>query len=558
MRVRTWAAVSAGTVLASLIAAVPAQADQTAQTTRGAPAEQTREATRIDQKALSWGPCEDLDPVADEALECATLTVPLARTFDDSRDQANDLNGTVELALSRVPAADEARHTLLVNPGGPGGAGRIWASHTHWRMPEELREIYDVVSFDPRGVGASTPSITCDPGFFTPVRSDTVPADPASEAALRADAEDYTRACADNTGPLLDHIRTEDSAHDMDAIRAALGLDRIDYLGYSYGSYLGTVYSALYPERVRSLILDSVVNPDNPWYESNLVQSRVIDRAAGNFFDWVARHDDTYGLGATGADAAEVYYTLRKDLAEEPVQDAVGPTELESAVIVVAYSSASWPSVAGALSAQVNDADSAPLLALHEAYGEDAESDRGYGGYLAVQCTDSHWPKTWATWRADAEKAHRDAPFMAWHNTWYNAPCATWKAESDDWFQVGDGPDEHPAYDGDTLLVHATDDGATPFEGALALRNRLPGSVLVAEEDGRTHGVAFTGNTCVDEVATAYLRDGELPPRDDGDGPDLTCRPRPEPQPRTGQSSPGTMVERIGPVVPGHPREQRE
>lgn len=524
MRTRTRAVVSALAALASLVAAAPAQAGH------------ADGGARALHAGLDWKPCEDIDPVAAEDLECATLTVPLDRGLGGG--QRGD---TVELALSRVPATGEARHTLLVNPGGPGSAGREWASYTHWRLPEELREIYDVVAFDPRGVGASTPSITCDPGHFEPVRPDTVPADEEAEAVLRAGAVDYAQACADNTGPLLEHARTEDTAHDMDAIREALDRERIDYLGYSYGSYLGTVYSALYPDRVRALVLDSVVDPDKPWYESNLAQSRALDRAANHFFEWTARHDDVYGLGATGEEVADAYYALRERLAAEPIEDTVGPTELESAVLVVAYSGSYWPSVASALSSRVNDAEDAPLLTLFEAYGENADSDRGYGGYLAVQCTDAHWPGRWGTWRADAEELHREAPFMAWNNTWYNAPCARWGAESGDWFQVGDGPGEHPAYEGGALLVHATEDGATPVEGAFALRERLPGASLVTEEGGNTHGVAFTGNTCVDEAVTAYLRDGELPDRVGGRGPDHACQGRPDPRPRTGQNAPETM-----------------
>ncbi|WP_017584975.1 alpha/beta fold hydrolase [Nocardiopsis ganjiahuensis] len=532
-----WATVSAGVLLASLVA-VP--------TAHAAPAEgAAAPTTRIDQKAIDWQPCEDLEPVGDAELECATITVPMARTTDGER--VGDLAETVEIALSRVRATGTAEHTVLVNPGGPGSAGRMWAAHTHNRMPEELRETYDVVAFDPRGMGASTPAVTCDPDFFTPVRKDTVPADAAEEQALRLDAEAYAAACAEEAGPLLDHMRTEDTAHDMDAIRVALDLDRVDYLGYSYGSYLGTVYASLYPDSVRAVVLDSVVNPDNPWYESNLVQSRSLDRAAQNFFDWVARHDDTYGLGTDGETVADAYYALRAELRENPLDDTVGPTELEGAVIVVAYSGNTWPSAAGALAARINDGDPAPLLALHEAYGDDADSDPGYGGYLAVQCTDTEWPRNWRTWHADAEETHEDAPFMGWHNMWYNAPCASWEGESDPWFQVGDGPYEHPAYDGDVLIVHATGDGATPVEGSYALRDRLPGSSLVIEDGGLTHGVALTGNTCVDEAVVAYLREGTLPERG-AEGPDLTCDARPEPQPRTVQSAPHAPVDRLGPI----------
>ncbi|WP_073378507.1 alpha/beta fold hydrolase [Nocardiopsis flavescens] len=496
-------------------------------------------ATRIDQKALRWGPCEDLEPVGDETLECAALTVPLEHGAPGGGE-------TVEIALSRVPATGTAEHTLLVNPGGPGSAGRRWASHTHRRMSPELREVYDVVAFDPRGVGASTPRVTCDPSHFTAPRPDGVPADAAAEEALHADAEAYARSCAENTGPLLDHMRTEDLAHDMDAIRVGLDLEEIDYLGYSYGSYLGTVYSALYPDRVRALVLDSVVDPDNPWYESNLRQSLALDRSARGFFGWVARHDDAYGLGADPDTVEKAYYALRSELAEDPAGGVVGPTELESSVIVVAYSGASWPTVAAALSDRITRGDSAALRSLHESYGEmpDAATDTGYGAYLAVQCTDAPWPADRETWHEDAEDVHDSAPFMGWHNIWYNAPCATWGADADAWFQVGDGPYRHPAYRGGALIVHATGDGATPVEGSYALRERLTGASLVIEEGGLTHGVALTGNVCVDEIARDYLLEGTLPERADGTGPDAVCQARPEPSPRTAQSEP--LVDRPG------------
>lgn len=542
MGVRGPAALSAGVMLVSLWAA-PAQAEGAA------------EALRTDQGTLEWLPCEDIDPVGDEALECATLTVPMAHTPGGDGDRA--LGDTVRIALSRVRATDRAEHTLLVNPGGPGSPGRLWASRTHARMPPELREVYDVVAFDPRGTGASTPSISCDPGHFAPVRPDTVPAGEEAEAALRARAEKHAAACAENTGPLLEHVRTEDTARDMDAVRAALGLERIDYLGYSYGSYLGTVYSALHPGRVRALVLDSAVDPDTPWYESNLRQSRALDRAARSFFAWTARHDGTYGLGATEEEVAKAYQDLRAELASEPIGSTVGPTELEGVAIVTAYSGQAWLSVADALSAWITRGDPAPLLALHEAYGEqpDTGTDNAYGGYLAVQCTDAPWPGDWGRWRADAEAVHDRAPFMGWHNIWYNAPCAFWQAQAGPWFQVGDGAGEHRAHTGDALIVHATGDGATPVEGALALRERLPGSVLVVEEGGRSHGVSLTGNTCVDAVVSAYLLEGRLPVRRGGEGADLSCEARPEPRPTDSQDAPGRMAENFGPLGAEHPEK---
>ncbi|OLT28126.1 peptidase [Nocardiopsis sp. CNR-923] len=542
MRRRIRATVTAGALLASLVGVpVPALADT------------ARPATRVDRTGLDWGPCKDLEPSGDEVLECATLTVPLVRTAGGDRVPGAD--ETVELALSRVRATGTTRHTLIVNPGGPGSGARRWASMTHGRMPEELREVYDVVAFDPRGVGASTPAITCDPDYFTPVRPDTVPADGGEEAVLRADARAYARACAENTGRLLSHTRTEDTAHDMDAVRRALGEERIDYLGYSYGSYLGTVYSSLYPDRVRSLVLDSVVNPDNPWYESNHVQSRALQRAAQHFFDWAARHHATYRLGRTGDEVAEAYYRLRSELRADPIEATVGPTELETAVLVVAYAESTWPGVARALSAWINDGDDTGLLTLHRTYGDHADSDRSYGGYLAVQCTDAHWPTDWSAWRTDARMAHEEAPFVGWHNAWYNAPCLDWGADSGNWYQVGDAPHEHRAFDGPALIVHASGDGATPVEGAHTLRDRLPGSVLVMEEGGHTHGVAFTGNMCVDEIVAAYLLHGSLPVRR-ASGPDVACESRAEPRPSSRREDLRAATEGVAAIIADLPGER--
>ncbi|MGI5118589.1 alpha/beta hydrolase [Marinactinospora thermotolerans] len=476
---------------------------------------------------LDWGACADLDPRGDETLECATLTVPMdhdgARSPRAGRPQEEPV---VRLALSRVPARGERQGVLVVNPGGPGSPGRAWASITALGLPDDLRDSYDVVGFDPRGTGASTPSVTCDPTYFDPVRPDTVPGDELDETELLDRAGGYAKACGEANGELLEHMRTVDNAHDLEAVRAALGTERIDYLGYSYGSYLGATYATLYPDRVRRLVLDSIVNPDLPWYESNHRQSLALDAAARNFFDWVARNDATYRLGTTGEEVAERYYGLRESLAAEPLEGVLGPTELEGTFIIVAYNSAYWPRLAKALADHVVGTDSAALLAAHERYGESAQDDPGYAVYLATECTDAPWPRSWPIWRADARAVHAQAPFQGWGNTWYNAPCMTWPVEGGEWFQV-DGSRVEGA-----LLVQATDDGPTPLAGAHAMRRRFPEGRLVVEEGGVSHGVSFNGNDCVDDVVTAYLREGVLPAAGGGGGgADLTCAALPQPDP---------------------------
>ncbi|GLU46493.1 alpha/beta hydrolase [Nocardiopsis ansamitocini] len=491
-------AVTVGTLLAAGLAAGPAVA----------------------QEKLEWAVCADLEPRGDIQPECSSLAVPMQRGGSGATE-------TVTLALSRVPARAERAGTLVVNPGGPGSPGRDWAAIVAQGLPDDLRESYDVVSFDPRGVGASTPAVQCDPRYFEAARPSSVPADASAEKTLLNRVAVYAEACRERNGALLSHIRTVDSAHDIESIRTALGVERIDYLGYSYGTYLGGVYATLYPDSVRRIVLDSVVNPDNPWYGSNLLQSRSLDAAARNFFGWIARYDADYRLGTTGQQVAERYYSARDDLAAQPLDGIVGATEFENIFLPATYASTYWPSLAQTLSAYVRGADAKPLLSMHEKLGEDADSDPSHGAYLATQCSDARWPRDWATWRTDARRLHDEAPFMAWNNTWYNGPCMFWPVKGGPWFQV-DGRSVASA-----LIVQATEDGPTPVAGAYAMHARFPSSRLIIEQGGVTHGVSFGDNACVDLAVAAYLREGTLPAAGGGsNGADLTCAPPPQPQPR--------------------------
>ncbi|CAM4120250.1 alpha/beta fold hydrolase [Nocardiopsis rhodophaea] len=513
---RRFAVAGAGLVLASTTVSVTHPADGHAAT-----ADAAAEAPARHYAPLRWGKCADLETPRNIEMECARLVVPLDH-------DAEARNAAVEIALSRVPARGQATEALLVNPGGPGSSGRFLAADIARSLPDDLRNAYDVIGFDPRGTGASTPALTCDPDFFAPPRPDTVPATDEDEDLLVKRAKAYAEACDTAGGALLAHMRTTDSAHDIDAIRAALGRDRIDYFGYSYGTYLGAVYATLYPDRVRRLVLDSVVHPGRGWYQGNLEQSRSLDAAAGGFFDWIARHEATYGLGSSAAEVAGRYYATRSALGKKPAGGRIGPTELESTYMVATYAASAWPLLAGALADMANDEDPDRLIAAFERLGETAEDEPAFAGYLATECTDARWPRSWSTWHADGTRIHADAPFLGWHNVWYNASCAFWPAEAGEWFQV-DGSRVKSA-----LLIHATEDGPTPLDGAYAMHRRFPTSGLVIEDGGLSHGVALSGNECVDNTLFAYLRDGRLP-RADGafDGADRICAALPEPEPRT-------------------------
>ncbi|MFJ5772994.1 alpha/beta hydrolase [Streptomyces sp. NPDC093094] len=463
-------------------------------------------------------------------LQCASLEVPL--------DHADPRGKKITLALSRVPhTAKTYQGPLLVNPGGPGGSGLKLAGFIASALPASVAAQYDVIGFDPRGVGKSKPALNCLPGHFNPVRPDSVPVTPAVEQAGLARARAFADACATKYADVLPHINTLATVRDMDSIREALGSDSLNYFGYSYGTYLGAVYGRLHPDRVRRFVLDSVVDPTGVWYDDNLAQDHAFNDRHRAFLAWVAKHDGTYRLGTDPAGVEEKWYAMRAALAEEPADGKVGPAELEDTFMPGGYYNGYWPYLAEAFAAYARTGDSAPLVAAYESFAAvDAAGQNGYSVYTAVQCRDAPWPRSWATWRADNWAAYEKAPFMTWNNAWYNAPCAFWPVPPMLPRNVANA--ELPP----VLLFQATDDAATPFHGGVLTHTLLRGSSLVVEEGGGNHGVTLSGNACLDRHLNAYLTDGTVP-RGSGEA-DAVCEALPDPGPAGARSTPsrGTVL----------------
>jgi pimeloyl-ACP methyl ester carboxylesterase len=491
-----------------------------------------------------WGKCPGPRTVV--TVECANVRVPLDYTRPDGQ--------TIALALNRIKGSvshDHGGHgVILVNPGGPGASGVNLARYVATALPRDVAARYDVIGFDPRGVGASEPALSCaDPKkHFAAPRLDLVPRNDAAEAALIARAKGYAEACTSRWSWLLPYLTTENSARDMDTIRQALGEQKISYLGYSYGTYLGAVYATLFPSRVKRLVLDSVVDPDGVWYDANIAQDYAFDRRHRDFLAWVARHNDVYHLGRTQADVSSAWYSMRERLATHPAGGLVGPSELDDIFTVGGYTNAVWPQFAGAFSTYVKKGHPDGLVAAYRQHVDhDAAAENNYAVYLAVQCRDAEWPRDWARWWADTTKVNAKAPFMAWANAWYNAPCAFWPEKGGTPVHVGDVAHLPPI-----LLVQSRQDAATPYAGALRVRGRFPSARLLVEAGGN-HGVSLGGNTCVDRNLAAYLRDGSLPggaEQRTGRQPDATCPTGPEPRPILPMSpSPGHL--RLAKVIRG-------
>lgn len=497
------------TALAGLTAASPAAASASA-AVPSAPA----------TSSVSWHTCAEPD-LHDAGLQCGELTVPM------NHDKPG--RGTVTLALTRLQHtgdAEDYQGIMLVNPGGPGGSGRSLAVLGD-DVPDEVGRSYDWIGFDPRGVGASTPSLSCDPTYSGYNRPPYVPTSRSIEKAWFAKNRAYTDDCRQNNGAILNHLTTEDSARDMDLIRAALGESQINYYGFSYGTYLGQVYSTLFPNRVRRMVFDGTVDPRGVWYQGNLGQDIPFDRNVNIWFGWLAEHDDTYHLGTSAKAVKDLFYATQKKLYASPVKGRggkLGGSEWNDSFLFAGYYQSTWTWLAETFSAFINDRDVDAFESLYlsvSGYGD----DNGYAVYLGVQCTDAAWPQAWPRWKLDNWAIHAVAPFETWANAWYNESCRHWPAPAQRPIDV-DGRKT-----ASVLMINETLDAATPYAGSIEVRKRFPGARLIAVQGGTTHSGSLSGNACTDDRIAAYLRDGSLPRRVWGNRADVQCAPLPRPEP---------------------------
>ena len=465
---------------------------------------------------IHWGQCPT-QSLRSAGATCGMLTVPL--------DYAHPEGKKIQLAVSRIshktPDAT-AQGPMLVNPGGPGSSGLSLARLGAF-VPNGGGDPYDWIGFDPRGVGRSVPSLTCDGDYLAPGRPTYVPETRAIKSYWFSKTSAYAQDCAKAGGELLDHTRTVDWARDMDSLRKALGARKINYYGFSYGTYLGQVYATLFPERVQRFVFDGVVNPEDVWYDANLEQDKQFDKNINTYFDWIAENDSTYHLGTEGHAVRQIYYDVLQQLTDGP-ESNFGAADWNDVFVSAAYYVYGWDDVAHVLVAAAHG----DLGPAKEYYGDPTGpgADNSYANYLAVECTDAPWPEKWKVWQRDNDRIYSYAPFLTWNNAWFNAPCRTWAAPSLKPVNVK-GQHVPPI-----LLISETEDAATPFAGALEVRKRFHRSVLIEGVGGTTHAGSLSGVSCVDDRIADYLLTGALPPRKPGQNrSDVQCDPVPPPDP---------------------------
>lgn len=523
------AVVAAGGLAGSLSTVLPISATAT-ETAKDQSDTGAKAASGADGPAtkLDWGQCPDGTVVVPDAppLECATVAVPLDYDKPDGR--------TIDVMISRLASQDPSkrRGVLLLNPGGPGGAGLSLPSDVaSLGIPSSVLDSYDLIGFDPRGVGHSAP-VSC--GFEADqfYRGNIPPyaTDAASVAEQAEVAKGVAERCAANDEDgTLRHMSTPNTARDMERIRVALGEQKINYFGLSYGSSLGAAYTAMFPERSDRIILDS--NVGNTALDSAGLRrfGLGMELAFGGFATWAAERDSAYELGGTPAEVRKNYVELAERLDEKPIAGVDGATfrlivfaslYRESMFPVAAQQ---WQALAASDEAEVRrqlerqplhernlpGVGPAPVPDPAANAPELSPYDNAWSSFLAVTCNDSTWPRSVEAYQRNVEIDRKRYPLYgaAGANI---TPCAFWPYEVEQ--EPVEMDDKGPS---NILVLQNLRDPATPLRGGELLREGFGDRARLVTIDQHGHGAyVFSDNACTTNVATRYLVEGEMPEND--------------------------------------------
>ncbi|WUH96546.1 alpha/beta hydrolase [Spirillospora sp. NBC_00431] len=442
-------------------------------------------------------------------FRCATLRVPL--------DHARPSGEKIDIALIKVPATDR-RHrigSLVFNFGGPGGEG----VGTLARAAGEYAELgarYDLVGFDPRGVGRSAPVTCAGPRRMDEIAARDDSPDTAAEEKTYIDGRaDYVRQCQARSGRLLPHVGTLNAARDLDLIRDALGEERLHYFGISYGTWLGGAYAHRFPGRVGRAVLDGAVDTGLGGKDLALQQTAAFQRALGDFGAACARLGRrSCPLGTDGPSVVRSVGRLLAGLDRTPLPTSGGRRLTQSlgttGVAAALYSRDAWPYLAQGLVDAAERRDGSLLLMLADVQNgrrEDGTYTNLSAANTAITCADGTDRYTPSDVRS-LLPAFRDAsPIFGAAMAWGLLHCTGWPVKGDDAAREVSAPSAAPI-----LVVGNTGDPATPYAWAPALTRALGGRATLLTLKGQGHGAYDTGHPCVRGTVHAYLLDGTVPP----------------------------------------------
>ncbi len=462
---------------------------------------------------IAWDRCsfttDDISPLL-ASSQCGKLGVPL--------DYSKPDGDSISIAVIKFPATGAKIGSLVINPGGPGESGVNAAIGLAQNLPQELRERFDLVGFDPRGVRLSKPALWCNSDADNDrMRADPmVDYSPAGVAHIEQMTKEFVQRCVDKMGKeFLANVGTVDVVKDLDVLRAALGDPKLTYLGYSYGTRIGSSYAEQFPQNVRAMVLDGAIDPNADPFEADIRQADAFQKAFDDYAADCAKSPDC-PLGTDPAKAVEVYHSLVDPLVEKPAptSDPRGLSYPDAIVgtILPLYSPALWPNLTSALE-ELKDGHGDKLLALADQYmgrDEDGHYTNATDVRAAVNCVDRP-PITDRNRVVEQDRRLREvAPFMSYGEFTGYAPlstCAFWPVpptSQPHQISVRDLPP--------VLVISTTGDPATPYQAGVDLARQLNGALLTYE--GTQHTVALEGSPCVDAIVTKYLIDLTLPPPD--------------------------------------------
>ncbi len=487
-----------------------------------------------------WKRCEADSPAE---FQCATIKVPL--------DYRAPQGKRIDLAISRIKStAPGKRHGVLFsNPGGPGGPGLYMPLEMREGLPESAQRKYDLIGFDPRGVGRSSP-VSCD---LEP--EEELWLRPYKEATFDKDvawAREVANKCKEKAGKTLAHITTRNTARDMDLLRAILGEKKISYLGYSYGTYLGAVYTQLFPGRADRFVLDSAVDPARAWRGMIQWWAEGAEPAFDRWTEWAAERSQKYGLGDTPKEVDRTFWDLVAQADEKPIevegQPATGDdirSGMRQAFFSPQYATEAFVELKKAAAGEPASAKKAAALTGSERTGTadaaadatEVPADNMTASFWAVVCGDNSAP-----WSRDPESYRRDAIQDKGRYPLFGdfassiKPCAFWTKSLEPATKVKNKVG--------SLVVQNEWDSQTPLPSGQALHADLKGSKMVTVLGGEGHGLYPNGNACTDGTVNDYLLTGKLPAKD------VTCQ-------ATADSNAEARKNQRQDVLPGSPLPER-
>lgn len=454
-------------------------------------------------QVLEWERCGD-------GMGCATAKAPL--------DWSDPSAGETELALVRHVATGDKLGSLLVNPGGPGGSGYDFVMDSlDYAVGQPLQDRFDVIGFDPRGVGRSSGVVCYDAPEMDEYLYGITPGVRGSDewiAEIETTEQAFGDACAENTGELLGNVDTESAARDMDLLRAILGDEKLNYLGFSYGTFLGATYAELYPDKVGKLVLDGAIDPSASETEVSQAQAVGFENALRAYLEYCLSGSEC-PFDGTVDEALDEISRLLASVDASPLRGTdgrlVGADTLVTAIIYPLYSADSWPYLGDMFeSVMFGDADMA--LAFADGYNGRNEDgtylDNSAEAFTAVNCLDYTYQPDVAVMRENAAATAEVAPIIGPYFGFGDLGCVNWPYQSD-----VERAEIHAEGAAPILVIGTTGDPATPYEWAVALAEQLDSGTLITYE-GEGHTAYNKSNPCVNDAVEAYFIDGTVP---DGD-----------------------------------------